>query len=553
VRFVKGLGDDDQRFVAAAQRLVELLGGAHRSHGIAAAVDQENGVGELNGIAGGRPGARGESPKHACRHAMVNEVEIGQRHEEIEIAGEPPGTHVGLLRERRPKMGGQPGHEQLPARRDERQAQPWGGDDEAGGVRTLANGEVESDLAAEAVAVKEGWPRLREGPDFPQIVNQQAVIADIAAAALGAAMAPEVPAQHAKAGCIEAPDHMSVTPRVLSHAVSQQDDPARPCGTANFPVGIATRSRLRTPHKEPCAIHRRVHPLAGCGWGRRFHGLKMDGNGGKRQIFHERGTPPLLRRGRRTVKLQRMHPSRIRSGFTLIELLTVIAIIAILMGLLLPALNAAKNAAKKASAKNDLSQLVTAVKAFYTDYGVYPVSPLLAGIAGNDIEYGNYDNPKYFLRDVVNVLRADTSNPIVSNTSSTSIVLNTRQQIYLDVPLVKNSSAPKSGLIPGANGAIAAGVTATTPDGYTLLPGDWVDPWGNSYVVCIDADYNGYTQVYTLQYTDLNYISITPSGGAQAQICIQTGCIGASMGADGKYGVNGTKTFLNSDDVLSWQ
>jgi len=128
-----------------------------------------------------------------------------------------------------------------------------------------------------------------------------------------------------------------------------------------------------------------------------------------------------------------MHPSRIRSGFTLIELLTVIAIIAILMGLLLPALNAAKNAAKKASAKNDLSQLVTAVKAFYTDYGVYPVSPLLAGIAGNDIEYGNYDNPKYFLRDVVNVLRADTSNPIVSNTSSTSIVLNTRQQIYLDV------------------------------------------------------------------------------------------------------------------------
>ena len=78
---------------------------------------------------------------------------------------------------------------------------------------------------------------------------------------------------------------------------------------------------------------------------------------------------------------------RNRSGFTLIELLTVIAIIAILMGLLLPALNAAKNAAKKAQAKNDLTQLVTAVKAFYTDYGTYPVDPGLG--TATDMECGD--------------------------------------------------------------------------------------------------------------------------------------------------------------------
>ncbi len=49
-----------------------------------------------------------------------------------------------------------------------------------------------------------------------------------------------------------------------------------------------------------------------------------------------------------------------------------IAIIAILMGLLFPAIIAAKNTARKAQAKNDESQIVTAVKMFYTDYGQYP-------------------------------------------------------------------------------------------------------------------------------------------------------------------------------------
>src|SRR5271163_509313 len=111
-----------------------------------------------------------------------------------------------------------------------------------------------------------------------------------------------------------------------------------------------------------------------------------------------------LRRGRSPVRLPRMHPSRTRSGFTLIELLTVIAIIAILMGLLLPALNAAKNAAKKASAKNDLTQMTTAVKAFYTDYGTYPIDPAIETGTSVDVEYGNTAD-KYHNQDVVNVLR----------------------------------------------------------------------------------------------------------------------------------------------------
>jgi len=241
-----------------------------------------------------------------------------------------------------------------------------------------------------------------------------------------------------------------------------------------------------------------------------------------------------------------MQPSRTRSGFTLIELLTVIAIIAILMGLLLPALNSAKNAAKKAQAKNDLTQLVTAVKSFYTDYGVYPIDPSKAGVSGNDIEYGN-PGATYFLCDVVNVLRADTTDPLLT-TGSSGVAINTREQIYLDVPYIKDPTNPKSGLIGGSN---TSGAVTTSPDGVALHTGDWVDPWGDSYILCIDADYDGYTQGYTLgSYTDISYATDPTTSRSGA---LQTGCIGASLGADHNYGTTGNYKYIGSDDVLSWQ
>ena len=52
----------------------------------------------------------------------------------------------------------------------------------------------------------------------------------------------------------------------------------------------------------------------------------------------------------------------------------VIAIIAVLIGLLFPAFRAVQNQAKQTQAKNDLTQIVNAVNAFYTDYGRYPVT-----------------------------------------------------------------------------------------------------------------------------------------------------------------------------------
>jgi len=55
------------------------------------------------------------------------------------------------------------------------------------------------------------------------------------------------------------------------------------------------------------------------------------------------------------------------------ELLIVIAMIGILAGLLFPAFQAVQNQKNAPEAKNDLTQIVTAVNAFYTEYGTSPV------------------------------------------------------------------------------------------------------------------------------------------------------------------------------------
>lgn len=234
-----------------------------------------------------------------------------------------------------------------------------------------------------------------------------------------------------------------------------------------------------------------------------------------------------------------MNPSRTRAGFTLIELLTVISIIAILMALLLPVVNSAKNQAKKASARNDLTQFVNAVKNYYADNGVYPVDPGNT-VTGNqqDAEYGD-PGGKRPDSDVVNVLRADnnSADTISTNPSLTPLQINTKQQSYLDVPLVKDPTNPKSGLLPTASSIGPAGT--------------WVDPWGRAYIICIDTNYDGYTVPSTLGgYTDISYVAKDTFGNTKV---IQAGCIAATYGADGQPGTKGNYVYGGSDDVLSWQ
>jgi prepilin-type N-terminal cleavage/methylation domain-containing protein len=208
-----------------------------------------------------------------------------------------------------------------------------------------------------------------------------------------------------------------------------------------------------------------------------------------------------------------MHrPSRSATGFTLIELLVVIAIIVILMGLLFPAFRGVQDQAKRAQAKNDLTQIVTAVNAYYTEYGKYP----LAAIDGStDTVFGSsLTNDNLF-----NVLRAngqgrDTVDP--SDTSGNKN-LNLRRIVFISPPNVKDSTNPRSGI--GSNN-------------------QYYDPWGTPYRVEIDGNYDD--QITTNPYTG-------DSGAGPGTLRISV--IAWSLGKDVTQGTD----FKASDDVISWQ
>jgi prepilin-type N-terminal cleavage/methylation domain-containing protein len=201
------------------------------------------------------------------------------------------------------------------------------------------------------------------------------------------------------------------------------------------------------------------------------------------------------------MKIMTKSESRITNeqGFTLIELLVVIAIIAALLGLAFPVFQGVLDRAKKVQAKNDVTQIVTAVNAFYTEYGRYPTTATTDATATYGPGGSTTENGGLF-----GELRA------------TTIVLNTRRIVFISPPDAKNQTNPRSGI-------------KTSTGGY-------YDPWGSEYAVALDADYN-------------NQVANPYTSNAGATPNLQNGVIAWSLGKDRVQGTD----FKASDDVISWQ
>jgi type II secretory pathway pseudopilin PulG len=187
-------------------------------------------------------------------------------------------------------------------------------------------------------------------------------------------------------------------------------------------------------------------------------------------------------------------------AFTLIELLVVISIIIVLMGLLFPAFRGVQDQAKKTQAKNDLTQIVTAVNAYYAEYGKYPITA-----QGSDTILPGDEAQE----NLMDTLRASGGS------------LNPRGIVFLSPPTVKDNSNPRSGM-------------GTDRKFY--------DPWGTAYFVAIDGDYDNVIAASKPAYADLT----DP---------IRSGVISWSYGKDQTKGTKNpsSSNFKTSDDVVSWQ
>ena len=190
-----------------------------------------------------------------------------------------------------------------------------------------------------------------------------------------------------------------------------------------------------------------------------------------------------------------------KKAFTLVELLIVIAIIAVLLGLAFPVFQGVIDRAKKAQAKNDVTQIVTAVNAFYTEYGRYPIDSSITTDAAATFGGGG-----------------STSKPVLNELRAKSASLNTRQIVFISPP---------------------EDTTQASPKGKIGSDGQFHDPWGSAYAFEIDANYdNQVTNPYG------------SSGGAGADP-IRQGIVAWSLGKNLVLGTGGSYT--NSDDVISWQ
>ena len=186
---------------------------------------------------------------------------------------------------------------------------------------------------------------------------------------------------------------------------------------------------------------------------------------------------------------------RNRQAFTLIELLVVIAIIAILAGLLLPALAIAKKHALMMKARTQISQIDTAIRAYDSAYGRFPVSAAAQNQAGinakgispnGDFTYGGTfrkaDGTTMSIGTLVNgsiltnaeviaILMDLTNYPGGGPTVNMSHVKNPLQHILLNAKMSGDTSSP--------------GV------GTDLV---YRDPWGNPYVISMDLNYDDMCQ-----------------------------------------------------------
>ncbi len=200
--------------------------------------------------------------------------------------------------------------------------------------------------------------------------------------------------------------------------------------------------------------------------------------------------------------MNRRHSSCSASAFTLIELMVVVGIIALLIGFLFPVFQGVQNQAKKVQAKNDVTEIVTAVNAFYTEYGKYPIvttdTPLTTAQ----------------LADLFYTLRA-----LALGSANALDAANPRKIVFLTVPDAKDQNAPRSGI--------------KTSDGR------WYDPWGNAYGVAIDGTYD-------------NSVANPYSSNAGSNP-LQAGVIAWSLGRDKAGGSGDRNTGSNKDDMISWQ
>jgi prepilin-type N-terminal cleavage/methylation domain-containing protein len=253
----------------------------------------------------------------------------------------------------------------------------------------------------------------------------------------------------------------------------------------------------------------------------------------------------------KTMKTNLPHSRRNRPGFTLIELLVVISIIAILAALLLPVLASVHKHALMTKAHLETVDIATAIQAYDSAYGRFPVSAAAQATASPDFTYGGSVLASAGFTgattttnsEVIAILMDLTNYPGGGPTINTNYQKNPQQTIFLNAHMSGDTSSP--------------GV------GTDLV---YRDPWGNPYIISMDLNYD---EMCNDAFYSLAKISSSTGadGGSGINGLVEPpntvndyqfrGKVMVwSAGPDGQIDNTGNSTAVqgaNKDNVLSWK
>jgi len=271
--------------------------------------------------------------------------------------------------------------------------------------------------------------------------------------------------------------------------------------------------------------------------------------------------------GPRIPSVVRSFATRARRGFTLIELLVVISIIAILAAMLLPALAIARKKAQVKQAQLEMSQLVTAIRSYESEYNRFPVSSNAMYMAANngneDFTYGvtflRTNNPTFtgypgfYTSALYNSLGPDNSEVI-------AILMDKETYPSTGGPTVNKNHVKNPKKTAFLN---AKTVSGNSPGG---VGSDLVyrDPWGNPYIISFDLNYDEKTRdvfyrsrAVSQQAGQSGFNGLVnshdPAGNNNMFECSSPVMVW-SLGPDKKFHPNvKANQAENKDNVLSWK
>ncbi len=171
------------------------------------------------------------------------------------------------------------------------------------------------------------------------------------------------------------------------------------------------------------------------------------------------------------------------AGFTLIELLVVVAIIAILAGMLLPALGAVKTRVLKGRAKTEMQNIGNALSTYETTYSR---QPLLAPSGAEDVTFGL--DPASF-PPILSIPGRNGTRVVATNANIIAILMD--EERFKNGNITSNLNHT---LNPQRISMLSAKQTSESGGPGVGMDGEYRDPWGNSYVISLDYDFDDHCQ-----------------------------------------------------------